>query len=178
MRLDRDAIVGEALALLAEEGLDALSTRRLAARLGVQAPALYWHLGGKDELLGMLAGALYAEARAAVPEATDWRGWLTGFGYSLHRLFEQRRDAARLCAIARPVSDDVDAAATSIAAPLVALGLSSVKAIAYQSSVISLTLGWAIFSLNGPMHAFLDRMVDIEESYRTGLEALVRGYDA
>ena len=176
VQLDRQVILDEAFALLEEEGLDALSTRRLATRLSVQAPALYWHIGGKEELLGALAAALYREARAAVPPATDWRGWLIGFGLALRDLFERRRDAARLCAIARPLTENVGATAASIAAPLVALGLPADQAISYQASVISLTLGWSIFSLNGPMHAFLDEMLDVGASYRTGLEALVRGY--
>ena len=178
IRLDRQHILDEALALIEDEGLDALSTRRLATRLSVQAPALYWHIGGKEDLLGLVARAFYAEARAAVPAATDWREWLIGFGWALHQLFESRRDAARVCAIARPVSQDAESAAVGIAAPLVGLGLPADRALAYQASVISLTLGWAIFSLNGPIHAFLDEMFDVEESYRIGLEALVRGYHA
>ena len=40
-RLNRDDILRAALDLLNEVGIDALSTRRLAERLGVQSPTLY-----------------------------------------------------------------------------------------------------------------------------------------
>ncbi|HEY8310696.1 MAG TPA: TetR family transcriptional regulator, partial [Gemmatimonadaceae bacterium] len=36
-------IVRSALDLLNEVGLDAFTTRRLAERLGVKQPAIYWH---------------------------------------------------------------------------------------------------------------------------------------
>ncbi|MDQ3739453.1 MAG: TetR/AcrR family transcriptional regulator [Actinomycetota bacterium] len=55
--LDRDAIAREALAMLDEEGLDALSMRRLADRLGVGTMTLYGYFRSKDELLEAAVGA-------------------------------------------------------------------------------------------------------------------------
>ena len=49
--LSRDRIVSTALALADSEGLEAVSTRRLAAELGVTGPSLYNHVGTKEELL-------------------------------------------------------------------------------------------------------------------------------
>jgi AcrR family transcriptional regulator len=53
--LQRDAIVAEARALVIADGLEALSLRRLAGRLGVTAPALYAHVRDKQDLLRALA---------------------------------------------------------------------------------------------------------------------------
>ncbi|MCU1369016.1 MAG: putative TetR family transcriptional regulator [Ilumatobacteraceae bacterium] len=53
--LQRDAIVAEARELIITEGLEALSLRRLAGRLGVTAPALYAHVRDKQDLLRALA---------------------------------------------------------------------------------------------------------------------------
>lgn len=55
--LRRDAVVAEARDLVASEGLEALSLRRLATRLGVTAPALYAHVVDKEDLLRALATA-------------------------------------------------------------------------------------------------------------------------
>src|SRR5262245_34029368 len=52
--LDQAQVVRAALALLDEVGLDELTMRRLAERLGVKAAALYRHVRGKDELLALL----------------------------------------------------------------------------------------------------------------------------
>jgi len=125
-----------------------------------------------------MAASIYAQARAAVPQAHGWREWLTRYGLALHDAFRRRRDAARLCSIAKPHVDRPAAAAEAIAAPLVALGLPEAKALSYQASVISLALGWAIVEVNGPMHDFLGSFMDLSKAFRTGLDALVGGYPA
>jgi AcrR family transcriptional regulator len=58
--LSRDRIVSTALALVDSEGLDAVSTRRLAAELGVTGPSLYNHVGAKQELLDDVVDAVLA----------------------------------------------------------------------------------------------------------------------
>src|SRR4051812_8864236 len=80
MALQRETVVREALALLDEVGLEGLTMRRLAARLGVQNPALYWHFKNKQALLNLMAATLLADARAAHDPAThgaDWAAFLT-----------------------------------------------------------------------------------------------------
>jgi TetR/AcrR family transcriptional regulator, tetracycline repressor protein len=56
--LTREAVTRAALRLLDEVGLEGLTTRRLAAELGVQSPALYWHFRTKQDLLGEMAEAV------------------------------------------------------------------------------------------------------------------------
>jgi AcrR family transcriptional regulator len=50
-RLDRDAILDAGMALLAEDGPEGVTMRRLGAHLGVDATAMYRHFADKDELL-------------------------------------------------------------------------------------------------------------------------------
>jgi AcrR family transcriptional regulator len=69
--LDADAVVDAALALLHEEGLDAVSMRRVAARLGVSPIPLYSRVGNKDDLLDAVAerilGDLLPDGLAGAP---------------------------------------------------------------------------------------------------------------
>ncbi|GGN61276.1 TetR family transcriptional regulator [Actinoplanes lobatus] len=54
-RLTKAAVAERALRLADEEGLEAVTVRRLAKELGVTPMALYWHFKNKDELfLGMV----------------------------------------------------------------------------------------------------------------------------
>ncbi len=46
-KLQREAVIRTALELLNDVGMEGLTTRRLAERLGVQQPALYWHFKNK-----------------------------------------------------------------------------------------------------------------------------------
>jgi AcrR family transcriptional regulator len=71
-RLDRDGIVAVAERIVAAEGLDALSMRRIGAELDADPTALYRHFRSKGELLVELAGRSFAEAPALDP-ADDWR---------------------------------------------------------------------------------------------------------
>ncbi len=178
INLDRKQLVTAAFDLMQEVGLDALSMRALAARIGVQAPALYWHVSDKAELLGLMAADIHAQTRAAVADAADWRDWLRAFGHSFRRQLLQRRDAAKLCSIAKPDMTRTEEAAQEISAPLMVRGLSQHDALSFQASVIALTLGWSVYQNSGPMADFLATMMDFDQSYATGLDALVRGFEA
>jgi AcrR family transcriptional regulator len=59
-KLQPNTVIRAALDLLNEVGVDGLTTRKLAERLGVQQPALYWHFRNKRALLDALAEAMLA----------------------------------------------------------------------------------------------------------------------
>jgi AcrR family transcriptional regulator len=54
-RLSRDLIIDAALALVDEEGLDALTARRLATRLGTKGASLYYYVTDMEDLLSEVA---------------------------------------------------------------------------------------------------------------------------
>lgn len=78
--LSRDRIVIAALSLVDAEGLAAVSTRRLAAELGVSGPSLYNHFRTKDQILEAVADSVSAQVDLAMFDPTDGRDWRT----SLH----------------------------------------------------------------------------------------------
>src|SRR3712207_393165 len=69
--LTREAVVEAGLAVLREDGLDALSMRRVAARLEVAPNALYSHVPDKAGLLDAILDAVLADV--AIPARGDWR---------------------------------------------------------------------------------------------------------
>jgi len=66
----REQIVDAAREVLERDGLDAVTMRRLADELGIQAPSLYKHVSGRDEILALLQANGLAEFGRAVAEAT------------------------------------------------------------------------------------------------------------
>src|SRR5215208_2930307 len=76
--LGREEVVGAALGLLDEVGLDGLTTRRLAERLGVRVGALYWHVSSKQELLAAVADRIMEEFSAAPLAGGDGEGGTPG----------------------------------------------------------------------------------------------------
>ncbi len=87
--LSRDRIVEAAGALVDAEGLEAVSTRRLAAALGVSGPSLYNHFRTKDEILDAVADAVSARVDLSMFDAEDGRGWRL----ALHDWAHSYRDA-------------------------------------------------------------------------------------
>ena len=65
-----------ALTLADDEGLDAVTMRRLARELDVEAASLYHHIDGKNQILDGLVDAVAAEIEPPVP-STDWRATIT-----------------------------------------------------------------------------------------------------
>jgi AcrR family transcriptional regulator len=71
--LTRERILSTALSMVDEEGIEALSMRRLARELGVDPMAIYHHLPNKRALLSGLIEEVFSEMRMLEPE--EIRSW-------------------------------------------------------------------------------------------------------
>lgn len=80
--LTRGRVLGGAVELADEAGIEAVTMRQLAARLGVEAMSLYHHVPNKEALLVGLVDTVVAEIGAAMADdpgpaaAKDWAGAL------------------------------------------------------------------------------------------------------
>ncbi|MET7652323.1 MULTISPECIES: TetR/AcrR family transcriptional regulator C-terminal domain-containing protein [unclassified Streptomyces] len=75
--LSRDAIVREAIAMLDADGIEALSMRKLGARLNAGATSLYRHVATKDELMELAVDEVAAEIHVPSADGADWRAAVT-----------------------------------------------------------------------------------------------------
>ena len=96
----RDDVLLAALDLLDEVGLDALTTRRLAAKVGIQAGSLYRHYPSKRALLDAMAGHLLAGvAEDLAPVGPEpWDDVARRVVTRVRSAMLSRRDGARLLA--------------------------------------------------------------------------------
>jgi AcrR family transcriptional regulator len=83
--LSRERVLGAAVALADESGIEALSMRRLAQGLGVEAMSLYHWINGKDELLGGMLDVVFAEMELPATDG-DWRSALRAGALSAHHV--------------------------------------------------------------------------------------------
>jgi len=74
--ISKREVVAAALELIDAEGLEALSTRRLASILNVSGPALYHHFAGKDEIVAGAVALALDDVRVPAASGGDWREWL------------------------------------------------------------------------------------------------------
>lgn len=70
--LTRDELLGAALDLVDSEGLAALTMRRLAAAVGVEAMSLYYHVPSKEALLDGTVERMRSEMRLPETAPGDW----------------------------------------------------------------------------------------------------------
>lgn len=68
-RTSEAEILRAAAALLEQRGLDALTMQAVAVEVGVRAPSLYRHVGGRDELLRRLASSAAESLGRAMDDA-------------------------------------------------------------------------------------------------------------
>jgi TetR/AcrR family tetracycline transcriptional repressor len=71
-KLSRSAVAERALQLGDEEGLEAVTVRRLAQALGVTPMALYWHFKNKDELMLGIVDHVLTDVRADRDGTGPW----------------------------------------------------------------------------------------------------------
>jgi TetR/AcrR family transcriptional regulator, tetracycline repressor protein len=97
-----DAVIKAALEILDAEGLENVTLRCIAAKLNVQAPALYWHFKNKQDLTDDVAQAILTSAdldnATAPPNISEWPIWLTDLMHSLRNALISHRDGGRVVA--------------------------------------------------------------------------------
>jgi TetR/AcrR family tetracycline transcriptional repressor len=96
--LTKAAIVQAALDQLDEAGMDGLTVRALASRLGVQAPALYWHVRSKQALLDEMGTQIWrqvGDVMAGLPPSLPWREVMRTYAATVRRELLRHRDGAK-----------------------------------------------------------------------------------
>src|SRR5690349_1759010 len=100
--LSRRGIAEEALRLVEDEGIEALTTRRLARRLGVQGPSLYNHVADRDDLLDEMTAVIDEHVDPSLLDHDDWRTGLVEYARGYRRAFSVRPELVAVIA-SRPV---------------------------------------------------------------------------
>jgi TetR/AcrR family tetracycline transcriptional repressor len=175
-KLDRRAIVRAALELLGEEGLDGLSTRRLAQKLGVQSPTLYWHVKNKQELLDLMAAAILFQGPDELQMQGPWWVWMAELARLIRRNLLRYRDGARVVAGTRPTDALGPTGLPELFARLGSEGLDHANALHVLASLSRFALGWSIDEqaarARGPETS---PGIDFDAEFEFGLQALVEG---
>jgi TetR/AcrR family transcriptional regulator, tetracycline repressor protein len=175
MKVDRRRILETALEVLNEVGVDALSTRAIAQRLGVQQPALYWHFKSKRDLLDAINGEILArasDARTPRPGET-WQDFLRRNARSFRAALLTYRDGARVHAGTEAAPDDLDHVEAQILY-LTAAGFSPGQALQLFVALSRFVVGCVLEEQASPItgSARQSRLDDAAGAYPTLAEAI------
>ncbi|MDT0444882.1 TetR/AcrR family transcriptional regulator [Streptomyces johnsoniae] len=153
------AIVRAAVRIADSEGLDALSMRRVADSLGAGAMALYHYVTGKDELIELMVGQVYADSGAAAPPGPGgWRAALEHVARAEWALYTAHPWTLRVLATVRPpLAPSVLAGAERAMAALDGTGVDSLTVHRLTQSVLGQVQGLGLL-----------RVSEIEAARRAG----------
>jgi TetR/AcrR family tetracycline transcriptional repressor len=80
-----ERIIDVARQMVETSGVDSLSMRKLAAELGVAPTAIYWHVGGRDELLHAVLDQMIQEAPPLRPRGDTPRARAASVARAIRR---------------------------------------------------------------------------------------------
>jgi AcrR family transcriptional regulator len=173
--LTKERIVTAATAVADEEGLGALSMRRVALELGVATMSLYRHVQDKDDLLALMIDAAFAEWRLQ-RSADGWQEVLADAAREMWRIFRRHLWLAPAYSLTRPLVVPSGLAYTEhVLATLLARGLQPATAFSMNLILFSFVRGLAT-SLEMEATAEADTGVTADEwmdVQKPALEALL-----
>jgi len=142
--LTREAILTAALALVDEQGIEALSMRKLAARLQVDPMSIYHHVPNKAALVSGLVRSVFAEMAPPLDEG-DWPDRVCAWARAYrdvalahpHLVLEIVTDAAAASGAAIQISEPLYAA-------LAAAGLTPRAVLHAAGTLVDFVNGYAL----------------------------------
>ena len=82
--LDIGKIVRAGIALADDEGLEGVSVRKLAQRLGVSTMAAYRHIGSRDEVVAAMVDVAFGQPPLLPGSPEGWEGGLRRWALAVH----------------------------------------------------------------------------------------------
>jgi AcrR family transcriptional regulator len=145
-QLTRQRVVAEALAVIAQDGAQALTMRSLAARLGVVPGALYHHVRNKEQLQDLLLDGVLAEVDVHTDPSLGWPEQLKLLTHRLHAVLERHPGVAAILKTRDPLGPHSLALAEAFLAPLQAAGFGDREAGLAFFLLLDYTVGFAVSS--------------------------------
>jgi AcrR family transcriptional regulator len=180
-KIDRETLVIVASELLEQEGLDAVSMRRLALALDVRASSLYHHFADKSALLSAVAEKGLHLLAAELEQARAWAD------PDAHQQIRELGMAYREWALLHPqlylllfgttpVEEPSSPTGRAVAAPMVSVATQLVgeqNAVAAAQAAWAFVHGFVMLELAGQM-----QLGDPVEGFLLGLEVFAQGLDS
>jgi AcrR family transcriptional regulator len=145
-QLTRQRVVTEALAVIAQDGIQAMSMRALAARLGVVPGALYHHFGNKQQLQDLVLDGVLAEVDFHTNPSLAWTEQLNILATRLRQVLEAHPGVAGILKTRDPLGPHSLALAEAFLSPLQTAGFADREAGLAFFLLVDYTIGFAVSS--------------------------------
>lgn len=106
-QISEDKILEASWELLGKEGIEKFSMRRLADRLGIQAPSLYWYFKSKQDLYQRLANQVSKVILEEFHAEGDWKEQLTEIAVTVRSVLSRYPCSTQLMMMTLPHEPDI-----------------------------------------------------------------------
>ena len=177
--LTREELFDRALAIIDEHGLAALTMRRLADDVGVEAASLYHHVPNKEALVEGALVRMRAEMRLPEPIPSDWIDLMQAIFAEYRRVLAAHPNLVSLAG--RRVEGDPHSGLLF----LVQQGFGDQDAVELWQSMIAFTVGFSVFSSSFAKSDTFDLPEELaarmaqwrDETCARTLRLILEGYD-
>jgi len=177
-KIDQETLIATARELLEREGMEAISMRRLAQELAVQASSLYHHFAGKSALMRAVAEQGLRELAQVLQRARDEAGsdprqQILALGLAYRTWALQHPRLYRVLFAGNPLDEQPSAVERAVPEPMLA---AAAQLVGEEHAVAATQAGWAL------VHGFV--MLELAgqmrrggpaEGFLLGMQAFVRG---
>jgi TetR/AcrR family transcriptional regulator, tetracycline repressor protein len=193
--MDAATITTAALDTMDEVGLDRLTMRAVAARLGVHVGGLYYHLPDKTTLLRSMADRICLQIMDAAAPTGDWRLDALDLCHATRRTLLEHRDATRVFAQSPVVASVGALGLLERMLTLLATGIKPDRVAAAADTMLSYVTGFTLQEQIGTDIKPLDLQsiadgparfprffaainCDPEATFATALQAILAGFES
>jgi AcrR family transcriptional regulator len=145
-QLTRERVVEEALAVIAQDGVEALTMRGLAARLGVVPGAVYRYVRNKQQLQDLVLDGVLAEVDVHLDLSLAWTEQLKLLAHRLRAVLEAHPGVAGILKTRDPLGPHSLVLAEAFLGPLQTAGFGNRDAGLAFFLLVDYTIGFAVSS--------------------------------
>jgi AcrR family transcriptional regulator len=145
-QLTRERVVEEALTVIAQDGVEALTMRGLGARLEVVPGAVYRHVRNKQQLQDLVLDSVLAEVDVHLDLSLAWTEQLKLLAHRLRAVLEDHPGVAGILKTRDPLGPHSLTLAEAFLGPLQAAGFGNREAGLAFFLLVDYTIGFAVSS--------------------------------
>lgn len=153
-----DAIIDAAFRMIDERGDEGFSMRSLANELGVFPATLYWHVGDRAQLMGLVQRR-WLESVEAPDDIDDWQDWMIELAHRYRASAHRHPKVARLVSVERARNIDTLALPDAILGKLQHVGLSGEDLVHAYNALLGAVQGFIVMELSPTLDADPDEVL-------------------
>lgn len=174
--LTKPEIIEEAISLLEQDGIAGLTMRKLACRLNVRAPTLYYYIADKSALLSEVLSVLFERCLQRMPETATWQAWMREFGKAIWQVQQEQQFAPQLILAAQLDDEGIKRTIARIMEELAKFDRDTEQLFFIQSAVQAVITGWSIFAHTSYSDK-VGRLVNFHDAAMSSIDALIQTWE-